>query len=628
MSSILPGPPSYAGDLNPLAVAATNAANTAMQKAAEATANAGTVAALVAPAQQDAADVAAAKAAAASAASDVAAAKASAVPDASTIAGLVPGAQQDAADVADAKAQALPAAGTVAALVAPAQQDAADAAAARVTAEAEASDAAAARIAAQASAATAAAAVADMTVAPLDSIATSSQVVRGSDLRLGLRGGAACTVGGSTTATALTPVAPFSLVTLGIEVSPLASAAAVRVLWSTGTGNTTSDLRLKIATDGKLLFDEGNGTGFTSSTAYAAAGARWVWCKYDAAANTIAVYADSSDTPVWTYTRINATTLNAITYIGGTGATTAYTGTIRAAVALNFAATVADRIAAMRGEYPHAWLGGTVRHEHSGAWSEVNSPASSGVTINANAGGVLDVTSTASDKYYFEIVSGTAPLLRAGRTIRLRYTLAITSGSVVCVPTTGIGGAGYTAGLTALTAGTNVVKDITVNASLSAGGAVGIKLYFGAAVFRLEAVSIEILGAQLLVGPQDWTRTRGVDMSGNCNDLIYGAGVVAIEPATKARVIAATAAGATVSAGTVATIGTLSGAAYRDAKALAAMRQWDSVSANWRQARPANCAALQAAVTANGTPLVEATAITGNAVVSANAALNLIHTIN
>lgn len=529
------------------------------------------------------------------------------------------------ADILADKAQALADAGTVAALVTPAQTDAQTIADLVAPAQADAS-------AVSGYAATAAAAVADMTVAPLDSVASSSQVVRGSDLRLGLRGGAACTVGGSTAATALTPVAPFSLVTLGIKVSPLASAAAVRVLWSTGTGNTTSDLRLKIATDGKLLFDEGNGTGFTSSTAYAAAGARWIWCKYDATANTIAVYADSSDAPVWTYSRLNATTLNAITYIGGTGSTTGYTGTVRAVVALNFAATAADRIAAMRGEYPQAWVGGCPRLDQGATvWTDVNRDyATSGGTIATNTGGVLAVSSASASPYKLWIPLGTAsPALRIGQKVRLRYSLTVNSGVTPAVIPTGSAGAAYwlNTGITALQPGSDVVQDVTITAG--GGPGLGVVLYMsGAHNFTLSAVSVEILGAQILVGPSDWTRTRGVDMSGNCNDLIYGAGVVAIEPATKTRVISATAAGATVSAGAVASVGTLTGATYSDAKAAAALRQWDSVSANWRQARPANCAALQAAVPANGTPLVEATAITGNAVISANAALNLTHTIN
>lgn len=527
------------------------------------------------------------------------------------------------------KAQAESDAGTVAALVPPAQTNAQTIADLVAPAQADAS-------AVSGYAATAAAAVANMEVAPLNSVASSSQVVRGSDPRLGLRGGVALTVGGTSATPALQPVAPFALNSLGLVLSAGfgASSAQSRFLFSTGSGTATSDIRVLLVggAANTLRIDEGNGAGaYTQTTKTFPAGASSLWFVHDSAAGTITCYTDSSDTPAFTHSRVNATTLNGVAYIGGIGSTNSYTGTVRAVCALNFAATVAERIAAMRGEYPQAWLGGaTTSAAFAGAWTD-SSFTSGGGTITVNAGGTLSAScsaTTADNAINATLAAAPQPLLRPGRVVRLRYLLTVNSGTA---PTIKIQQGNAVSGYVALTPGASSLTDVAVTLEgLAADPNIKLRIQtVGASNFTLSNVSVEILGAQLLVGPQDWARTRGVDMSGNCNDLVYGTGVVAIEPATKARVIAATAAGATVSAGAVATVGTLSGATYRDAKALAALRQWDSVSANWRQARPANCAAIQAAVTANGTPLVEATALaSGSCPVSANAPINLIHTIN
>lgn len=237
-----------------------------------------------------------------------------------------------------------------------------------------------------------------------------------------------------------------------------------------------------------------------------------------------------------TYTRFTSNPFGAL-LVGRTygGTPFHFAGTITTAHIFNRALTADERAAVMRGEVPAAKdVGGVSSFAMSGTWTELNSPAASGVTINTNAGGVLDVASTAAPNYYFSCGSGadnTAPLVKVGRTIRLRYKLTVTSGTVYYIPTQGGGGIGYTAGLNIAVAGTSVTVDLTVDATRTAGGGIGLRLYFGTATFRLENVSLEILGTVARYEPENVTSLgRWLDSSGNGYDLIPGAGITPLKP--------------------------------------------------------------------------------------------------
>lgn len=461
--------------------------------------------------------------------------------------------------------------------------------------------------------------------------ASNSQLVNGSDPRLGLRGGVALPKSATSSDGRLSPVASWPLGTLSVNFPDGYAADPARDRFIGGSTSTSGDNSWLVyaLANGKVRLKAGSQN---SSEVTVPSGTRWLHLVYDRVANTISLYCDSSATALVSIARTPTTPLdNCVAPVGGWGGQDwPYAGRLGAVVALNFAATQADRIAAMRGEYPQAWLGGSpAASAWAGAWADQNW-TSGGGTVTANSAGALVASCPAATALYAlkaeSLIPAGVPLLAPGRKLRIRYDLTLNSG---VAPTLRFQqGTIDTTVTLQLVAGAGVVQEITVGVMMLAAGINVLLQAAGASSFSLANVSLEILGAQLIVGPSDWTRTRGVDMSGNCNDLIYGTGVVAVEPATKTRVISATAAGATVSAGAVASVGALTGATYRDTKALAALRQWDAVTANWRQARPANCAALLAAVTANGTPLVEATAITGNAVIAANAALNLTHNLS
>ncbi len=511
-----------------------------------------------------------------------------------------------------------------------AEADAAAADQARIDALADASGADAARIAAEASAADAMTAKesADVYAAGAYNAmlnAGNSNKVATDDWRLGLRGGVAHTASGFTLPVGSTSGWRTVLASFGSGV--LGVAGQTTELFRAGTLYQDGSLLVASRNDtGRLTVAEGTSGGpySHSTTDIIPAGATTCAVTYNATANTISIWFDGVISA--TYTRQSSLALASL-YESSKSAG----GRVQRAFAVfNFELSGDQQRAAMRGEYPQAWIGGaTITAQSSTAWTDNGytptgtiDQTTPGTLIASHLGGGSNASALKLD---LTISGNSCPQLRIGRTVRVTLTAASVTGSV---PVSLRDSAG-TLLATATTVTTDGAK--TLDFALTAAGNGSLVLCLGdtaAHAATLSALSIAVLGAQLLVGPSDWTRTRGVDMSGNCNDLVYGAGVVAIEPATKTRVIAATAAGATVSAGSVATVGTLSGATYRDTKALAAMRPWDAVSANWRQTRPANCAALQAAVATAGAPTVEATAITGNAVIAANAALNLTHHIN
>lgn len=530
---------------------------------------------------------------------------------------------------AEALADILADTGTVAALVTPAQTNAQTIADLVAPAQADASAAGTAKDNAESYEAAAYTAMVN---------AGNSNKVATDDWRLGLRGGVWTTVNSELVSGGLrpvTPVAGWACLSLNwLSRNHVAQATVQSVTGAAFIADVQFGFYVAITSAGALSMYYNAGAGTVAAGVYMPpAGWQWLHLIWDASARTISFFYDGATAPVATVTIPGTLPCGPLLNVmsGWTASSSAYAalGHVRSASVLNFIPSDAQRLAIMRGEYPHAWLGGAATgSQGSAAWTDSGYTPTG--TISTNTGGTLTVSHPGgganASALKLALLSGPAcPSLRIGRIVRARLTAASTTGSV---PLSLRDSAG-TLLATATTVSTDGAK--VVDFTLTAAGNGSLELHIGdtaAHATTITAVSLEVLGAQIIVGPSDWTRTRGVDMSGNCNDLIYGTGVVAIEPATKARVVQATAAGATVSAGAVASVGTLTGATYRDAKALAALRQLDSVSANWRQARPANCAALQAAVTANGTPLVEATAITGNAVVGANAALNLIHHIN
>lgn len=108
-----------------------------------------------------------------------------------------------------------------------------------------------------------------------------------------------------------------------------------------------------------------------------------------------------------------------------------------------------------------------------------------------------------------------------------------------------------------------------------------------------------------------------------------GSGITPLDPVPSVSyVISGTVAGATVTAGAVASIGTFTPTAGLSATALASAAQWDSVSAGWAQARPANAGDIAAAITTAGTLFLECAAHTSNATVSAGTAVKAVLTIN
>lgn len=118
-----------------------------------------------------------------------------------------------------------------------------------------------------------------------------------------------------------------------------------------------------------------------------------------------------------------------------------------------------------------------------------------------------------------------------------------------------------------------------------------------------------------------------------CDDfgtvLRPGFGITPLAPVPSVSyVITGTVAGATVTAGTVASIGAFTPTGGLSATALASAAQWDVVSGMWAQSRPANAGPLNAQITSAGTLTFECAAHTSNAVVSANTAVKATITIN
>lgn len=469
--------------------------------------------------------------------------------------------------------------------------------------------------------------------------AGNSNKVATDDRRLGLRGGVWTTVSSSSVSGGLrpvTPVAGWACLSLNwLSRNHVAQTTVQSVTGAEFIAGVQFGFYAQITTAGVLSMYYNTGAGNVYDGVHVPpAGWQWLHLLWDAATRTFSFFYDGETVAAATVSIPGTLPCGPLLNVmaGWTASSSAYAalGHARSALVLNFIPSDAQRRALMRGEYPQAWVGGVSSYAHVGAWTETNNPVAAGVTINTNAGGVLDVASVAAAGYYFQFASGaasTAPLLQQGRVLRLRYSLTVASGSVRILPYNAATGEGYRTGLMTLAAGTDMVVDLPVDVARTGGGGIGLKLTFDSAVFVLSDVSIEILGAQILVGPSDWTRTRGVDMSGNCNDLIYGAGVVAIEPAATARVIAAKAAGATLSAGAVGSIGAISGATYPDAKAIAALRAWDAVTAHPAQSIPFQSTGLFVEVAANGTPTVKSGALGTNSTFAANYALKLVHNI-
>lgn len=299
---------------------------------------------------------------------------------------------------------------------------------------------------------------------------------------------------------------------------------------------------------------------------------------------------------------------------------------------VNYAETYANMVKHLRGEGTATLIGGTPRSSFTGAMTfhYGTSP-----TINTNGGGVFDVTyPQGTDPLSAYKTDSASPLsevdsngsVRIGRTIRFRYTLNLRSGAAPKV--TLYKGIVASAG-TALSHGTGYV-DIPITADLS--GYTGYKLgyYIGveaASDFNLSACSMEVLGAQILIGQHDWAWTRGVDRSNNCNDIFIPPGVVIpANPVSAVRAIKFTTNGTSASptTGTVGDVGTTyTGQTFRDKQAIAALRAGDNVHCCWTAARPANSYGITAVVATNGTPTVQTLAVGGNVSVSNGTVITL-----
>lgn len=135
------------------------------------------------------------------------------------------------------------------------------------------------------------------------------------------------------------------------------------------------------------------------------------------------------------------------------------------------------------------------------------------------------------------------------------------------------------------------------------------------------------------VGTRNHFPGNAVTANAWCDDfgavIRPGAGITPLAPVPSVSyVITGTVAGATVTAGTVASIGAFTPTGGLSATALASAAQWDVVSGMWAQSRPANAGPLNAQITSTGVLTLECAAHTSNAVVSANTAVKAVLTIN
>lgn len=145
----------------------------------------------------------------------------------------------------------------------------------------------------------------------------------------------------------------------------------------------------------------------------------------------------------------------------------------------------------------------------------------------------------------------------------------------------------------------------------------------------ISGFSVEILGAEGRWEPLNVTPLpRWIDLSGNGNDLIpatTNSGIMPLNPQSGlVRVIKGTVAGASVSSGSVGSIGTLT----PTTAGLAAIRAGDALTASWGTVRPANAGGVSAYAPTDGAATLETAAHGAGVTISAGTAVNIIHHLN
>lgn len=478
--------------------------------------------------------------------------------------------------------------------------------------------------------------------------AGNSNKVATDDWRLGKKDGIWTTISSASITSGLTPITSFGCATISIHWTNRNHLTAGTTQAFTGCSYIAGvqfGFYTAIST-GNQIGMYYNAAGTPQFSGYHTPPANWEWVHltWNKDTRTFSFFYDNNAAA--TATQVIPGTLPIGPFLqvmsGWTAISTyASLGYVRSVCALNFPASQAERIQVMRGEYPQAWIGGTPAAFTSfGNWYDGNTWVSEGGTITNNSGTVtvtIPQESGSATRAQVDIAAnGAFPPIQAGRVLRVKYTATYTTGSAkLYFRRSGDMSAGYNNLVYTLLAGTNTV-DITVYNSngLTEGTALilAINNYgTGAALnMTLTIHSVEILGAQVIVTPENWARTRGVDTSGNCNDLIYGTGVIPVNPISKVRTISITGPSSptSVTSGQTGLVSGYTGTLYRDTKAIAAVRANDPVHTNPAHSNVfANLGGITSYASANGTVDIKLSAVGGNVAAAANGKYNLTHEI-
>lgn len=428
-------------------------------------------------------------------------------------------------------------------------------------------------------------------------LVANAGLVLDTDTRLGLTGGATYSSGTHTAATAYSFTGDFTL------VARASTAGRSGTIWP-------------------LVFSDGaynvsfTDAAFTNKSIIAV--------RYTSSTGVLAAITESG-----VGATLTTRTANATCTLASLGASVS--GTVYSFSPYNRVLTPGEVVSCAKGEPPAELalpavanaLAGTDNGTFTsgkGVWSDV---FSGGISASGGVGHFTAGTS-APHQYLGAYLLYTAFAYPVpGRWIKISATITNNSGTAKI----GVGVGSTFVEVASLTG--NGTMTGMVYSSTSASSALWLCAGASGTTYDIDNITVELTGDNGSVA-FDGCTPSGRWCSRFGNDLIPSAtGVVPLAARPYTRRIAATVAGATITAGAApATIGTLTGATPFDTLAITSVRQWDAVSACWAQARPTNATGVIASATANSTVLLETTAIGSNASVSGGTAVKITHTIN